>query len=211
VQRRRRDARQRSGHVLLELRRQVDLGHEDQHLLALRDDDPAYPALTLGNYLLGGNFDCRLINRLRQKEGLCYGTGSHLSVDPQDRYALFMIHAICNPENIDKVDRGALEEVDKILKKGIDAAELELGKKGYLEEARVERSQDVTLAATLNELTHLGRTFAYVGDQENRIGRLTATEVNRAMTAALQPAKLVIVRAGDFNRKTKAGTEKEKK
>src|SRR5262249_55000906 len=45
--------------------------------LNLRDDDPDYPALLLGNYMLGGGFlNSRLAVRIRQKEGLSYGVGS---------------------------------------------------------------------------------------------------------------------------------------
>lgn len=40
--------------------------------LPLRDDDPDYPALVLGNYMLGGGFlNSRLATRIRQKAGLC--------------------------------------------------------------------------------------------------------------------------------------------
>ena len=47
--------------------------------LALRDDDPDYPALTLGNYMLGGGFlNSRLLARIRGKDGLSYGVGSQL-------------------------------------------------------------------------------------------------------------------------------------
>ena len=45
--------------------------------LTLRDDDPDYPALVLGNYMLGGGFlNSRLAVRIRQKDGLSYGVGS---------------------------------------------------------------------------------------------------------------------------------------
>src|SRR5260370_41874141 len=39
--------------------------------LPIRDDDAAYPALVLGNYILGGGFlNSRLATRIREKEGL---------------------------------------------------------------------------------------------------------------------------------------------
>ncbi|MFO0965437.1 MAG: pitrilysin family protein [Gemmataceae bacterium] len=171
------------------------------HTFAMRDDDPQYPALDLGNYILGGNFNCRLIDRLRQKEGLCYGAGSQVSVDPQDKYALFLVYGFCNPDNINKVDSGAIEEVQKLIKKGVDPKELELARKGYLEEERVGRSRDGSLAAMLNQLTHLGRTFDYVKKVEDKIGKLTVEEVNRALEANLHPDNLVIIRAGDFSKK----------
>src|SRR5207302_9509698 len=65
-------------------------------MFPLRDTDPDYPALSLGNYVLGSSgFTSRLMDRLRQKEGWSYGAGSQLSVDAQDKVATFMSYAIC--------------------------------------------------------------------------------------------------------------------
>ena len=51
----------------------------DGENLEIRDDDPSYPALVLGNYMLGGGFlNSRLATRIRQKDGLSYGGGSQL-------------------------------------------------------------------------------------------------------------------------------------
>jgi predicted Zn-dependent peptidase len=45
----------------------------------LRDDDPDYAALVMGNYIIGGGFlNSRLATRIRQKEGISYGVGSWL-------------------------------------------------------------------------------------------------------------------------------------
>jgi zinc protease len=171
------------------------------HVFAMQDDDPQYAPLELGNYILGGNFNSRLVDRLRQKEGLCYGAGSQVSVDSQDKYGMFMVFGICNPENIDKVDKGALEEVTKLAKKGVEPAEIETARKGYLEEQRVARSKDATLAAWLRQLSHLDRTFIWVADLEKKIGGLSVDDVNRAVAATVHPDRLVIVRAGDFSKK----------
>src|SRR5262249_43837623 len=83
---------------------------------AMRDDDPDYAAANMGNYILGGSgFTSRLMERLRQKEGWCYGTGSQVRVDALDKTGSFLVYAICNPQNIDKVDKGAAEEITKFL------------------------------------------------------------------------------------------------
>jgi len=86
---------------------------------AMNDLSPDYSALEIGNYILGNGFSSRLMDRLRQKEGLCYAVGSQLGVDSQDKASQFLMYAICNPENIDKVDKGAVEELTKLLKDGI--------------------------------------------------------------------------------------------
>ncbi len=165
------------------------------------DTAPDYPALAMGNYLLGGNLTSRLWLRLREKGGLCYGCGSQLSVDPQDPYASFLIYAICNPENVGKVDSGSLDELDKFLKKGPAAEELESGKKAYLEEQQVSRGNDSSVAAMLRKGLYLNRTFQYQADLEKKIAAVSAEDVTRAVNAHIAANRLVIVQAGDFDKK----------
>ncbi|MBI1830952.1 MAG: insulinase family protein [Planctomycetes bacterium] len=165
------------------------------------DTAPDYPALELGNYILGGSFTSRLMDRLRQKEGWSYGCGSQLSVGSKDKVSQFLMYAFCNPEVIDKVDKGAIEELNKLLKSGITEDELKLARTSYLEEMKVDRGKDGSLASTLREGLFLNRTLAYQADLEKKIAALTVADVNRAMAARLSSGRLVIVRAGDFNKK----------
>src|SRR5262249_5925811 len=120
------------------------------HMLALTDADPDYPALDVANFLLGGGtLSSRLGNRVRQKEGLSYGVGSMFSADSKDKSARFLMFAITNPVNIDKVDKAIAEELDKFIKNGVTAEELTEAKKAYLERRKVQRSQDAALASVL--------------------------------------------------------------
>ncbi len=149
------------------------------------DTSPDYPALTIGNEILGVSFTSRLWDRLRQKEGWCYGTGSNFSAGAKDKVAQFRIRASCNPNVIDKVDKGALEELAKIIKDGITEAELKLAIKSTLEEMKIERGKDASLASSLRSDLFLGRTFAFEADQEKKIAALTVQDVNRALAAHL--------------------------
>ncbi len=160
-----------------------------------------YGALEIGNYVLGSSFTSRLWLRLREREGLCYGTGTRLSVDAQDPYARFLTFAICNPVNIDKVDKGATEEIAKIVKEGISAAELDSAKKGYLQDMKVQHSKDSSIEAMLRGGLYLNRTMKYYADLEKKISELSVEDVNRALATHLTPDRLVIIRAGDFNKK----------
>jgi zinc protease len=163
-----------------------------------KDTAADYAALRVGNYILGASYTSRLWLRLREKEGLCYGVGSRLNVDPQDAYTSFNTFAICNPENIDKVDKSMAEEVTKIVREGISGSELDSAKKGYLEDLKVERSSDSSLAGMLRSGLYLNRTMKYYAALEKNISDLQVEDVNRALSAHLNPKRLVIIRAGDF-------------
>jgi zinc protease len=170
------------------------------------DTAPDYAALELGNYILGASFTSRLWNRLRETEGLCYGVRSVVDVDSRDPYTVFYTYAICNPENIDKVDNGALEEITRITKEGISKEELETAKKGLLEEMKVHRGSDTGIGAMLREGLYLNRTMKFYADLEKKISELDVPEVNQVLSAHLTPNRLVTVRAGDFSKK--AGSAK---
>jgi zinc protease len=168
----------------------------------MRDSDADYPAMAMGNYILGGGgFTSRLVERLRQKEGWSYEAGSALQASSQDPRALFMAYAICNPKVIDKADKGAIEEITKILKDGVTPDELAAARKGYLETMKVARGSDSAIAGMLQGGLHVGRTFAFTADMEAKIAALTVKDVNQALAAHLDPDRLVIVRAGDFKKK----------
>jgi zinc protease len=170
------------------------------------DTSPDYAALEVGNYILGGSPTSRLWKRLRDKEGLCYDAETALNVDSKDPYTLFLTFAICNPENIDKVDQGAVQEITKLVKEGVSATELESAKKGLLEEMKVERGSDTGIGSMLREGLYLNRTMKYYADVEKKIAELDVNEVNQALATHINPNRLVIIRAGDFK---KTGGEKK--
>lgn len=170
----------------------------------LRDDDPDYPALVLANYIVGGGaLSSRLGDRVRQKEGLSYGVGSMFASDSFDPRALFIIFAICNPENLPKVDAAIREELARFVKEGVTEEELTKAKQGYLQAQKVRRTQDQALVALLGDTTHRGRTMEYYADLEKRINALTAEQVVAAFRKHIVPERLIIIHAGDLEKKAK--------
>ncbi len=172
------------------------------HNLAMTDADPDYAALDVANFILGGGtLSSRLGNRVRQKEGLSYGVQSIFSADPKDKAGRLYMYAICNPTNIDKVDKAIGEELDKLLKDGVTQSELDEAKKSWLERRKVQRSTDAALAQLLDAGLFLDRTFTWHADLEKKVAGLTVKEVNAAMVKAWLPRSLIIISAGDFKKK----------
>jgi zinc protease len=167
-------------------------------LLRLRDDNPDYPALLLGNYLLGGSSDSRLIRRIREKEGLSYSVGSFLSADSFFERGSFGVFAIYAPQNRARVEAALTEELRKALAGGFSPEEVEAGKKGLLQARQLARSSDGTVASRLVSYLVLGRTFAWEEDLERRLAALTPKAVAEALRRHIDPAKLSVVKAGDF-------------
>ncbi len=167
----------------------------------LRDDDPDYPALVIGNDILGGgSLSSRLGDRVRQKEGLSYGVGSGLQARSLDKRAAFYIYAICNPANMDRLKAVIREELDRILKNGVTQKELETAKQGYLQRQNVARTNDARLTSILSGTAHAGRTMHYQADLEKKITELTREQVLAALRKHIRPKTIVIVAAGDFQK-----------
>ncbi len=68
---------------------------------------------------------------------------------------------------------------------------------------KVARASDSGIASMLRDGLFLGRTMQYYIDMEKKIPALTVNDVNQALAAHITPARLVIVRAGDFAKKQK--------
>ena len=167
--------------------------------LSLSDNDPDYPALILGNYMLGGGFlNSRLATRLREKGGLSYQVGSFLNASSFDKDGQFRAYATYAPQNAAKLEAGFKEEIARMLKDGFTAEEVEAAKKGYLQSRQVSRAQDAELARRLSSAAFAGRTLSWDADFEKKIAALTPDEINAAMRRYIDPAKITIVRAGDF-------------
>jgi len=174
-------------------------------IFPLRDDDPDFPALLIGNYIFGGGtLSSRLGNRIRQQDGLSYGVSSSFSASSHEKRATLNITAICNPQNIEHLAKDVQEEMERFVKEGVTQDELEKAKQGYLQAQKVARSSDAALASILSNLRYLGRTMEYEADLEKKIASLTREQVATALRQHLDPTRLVIVTAGDFGSKTAA-------
>jgi zinc protease len=166
----------------------------------MRDDHPDFPALLLANYLLGGTSTSRLPARVREKEGLSYSTYSGFSASQLDESASFRVSAIFAPQNRERVERAIREEIERAVKDGFSAEEVEAGKRGILEARRLARTQDRALANRIGMYLYIKRTFAWDIDLEAKLAAMTPAEVNAALKKYIDPAKVSLVLAGDFKK-----------
>ncbi len=165
--------------------------------LDLASDDPDYPALMVADHIFGGaGLKSRLLDRIRQKDGLSYGGGSQLSAGDLDRAGSWTLSAIAAPQNIKKLEAAIREELERAVKNGFTAQELAGAKTGMLQERLQNRSQDAILAQGWASYLYLGRSFEWSKQFEQKIAGVTLAQVNAAFRKAIDPAKLSVVTAG---------------
>ena len=166
--------------------------------LRMKDDHPDYPALLFGNFLLGSGSASRLWNRLRQKEGISYGVGSVLQVTTQDEGGIWLTQGILAPSNAERFAQAWREEIDKALREGFTAEEINAVRDGYLQQRGQGRANDNQLVSTLLANRFNSRTMAWDEELEAKIRALTPDQINAAMKKHIDPKQIMIFRAGDF-------------
>jgi zinc protease len=167
--------------------------------MALRDDDPDYPALVLGTFVLGGGMKSRLIERLREKEGLSYGTNAFVQADRREHRGLLVVaYAMCATANAERALRGLREELARLLRDGIPADELQAAKKSYRLQLEDSLASDDFVANALVDEAVVGRTLATWQARNQRIQALSPDDVKAALARHLTPSAQATVQVGDF-------------
>jgi zinc protease len=165
------------------------------------DGDPDYPALRIANFIFGGStLASRIGDRIRQKDGLSYGATSSLVASSRDPVASLTVTVSTNPVNIDKVSAAVTEELERFLKDGPTDKEVADAKQAYVESQKVMRTADGAIAGQIVANLNTGRTFAFTAEQEKEILALTPAKVAEAFRKHVDPHRLVIIRAGDFQK-----------
>lgn len=172
--------------------------------LKLSDDDTDYAALQAAVQVLGASgFDSRLLTRLRGKDGLSYGAGAGLNASSFESSASIYFYAIFAPENLAKVEQGFAEELQRLVKDGITAAELANAKKSIQAGSDTWRASDTGVAG--GWLGHLerGRSFAWNGALDAKLQALTLEQVNTAIRKWIAPAAVNWSLAGELDKAAK--------
>ena len=168
-------------------------------VLDARDDDQDAVALILANYIFGGGsgLSNRLIDRLRQRDGLSYGAGSGVNLSSVDRASSFGIGAIGAPQNMARIETAVREEIERVSRDGFTQKELDDARSGLLQERVLARSDNGTLAGAWVGNLYLNRTFVFSQQVEDRIRALTVADLNAAWRKHIDVTRMTVSIAGD--------------
>lgn len=168
-------------------------------VLDARDDDADAPALLVANYIFGGGGGLanRLIDRLRQRDGLSYGAGSGVNLAGDDRASNFGIGAIGAPQNMAKIEAAVREEIERVGRDGFTQKELDDARNGILQERVMQLAEDANLAGMWVRNLYLGRSFAFSQQVDDRIRKLTVADLNAAWRKHIDAARMSVSVAGD--------------
>ena len=127
--------------------------------------------------------------------------GSWLRAGELDSDGSFGSYAIYNPDNSEKLVAAYKEELDRFIKDGLTEDELKDAKSGFLQGRSRSRSDDEYLVDKLTKFIVLNRAFNWDDIMDKNVTNLTTAQVNAAVKKWLHPEKIIIVQAGDFDKK----------
>ena len=155
-----------------------------------------YYALMLGVYILGGNFSARLMQTVRDKQGLTYGIGSSISGVSFGADGYWSIWGTFAPDIIKKGILATKEQVDLWFKKGVTEEELSAKKTTISGSYKVSMDSTAGLAAKILSNAEHGRELSYLDEYPKIIESISLSEVNSAIKKYVNPNKLYMVAAG---------------
>ncbi|MEJ2162577.1 MAG: pitrilysin family protein [Robiginitalea sp.] len=143
----------------------------------------------------------RIADRLRQKDGVSYGAGGGLSADSDkvDQNSQVYVYAIYNPDNLEKVQLGFKEELDRFIKDGVTEEEVKNAVTGWVQAQNVSRAKDNELSSLINNNIYYDRDMEFHKEMEEKVSKLTVEDVNKAIRKYMKPYdQWSVVNAGDF-------------
>jgi zinc protease len=169
-----------------------------QLALPMNDASTDYAAMLVANQILGASPESRVTDRVREKEGLSYGAGVAFRPASIDENSSLLAYAIFAPQNLERVRKGIGEELVRAVKDGYTPKEVDDAKKAVMQERRIARTRDGSLAGGLTSQAFLGRTWDYTAKVDAAIESLTLDQVNAALRKYVRPDQFAYTFAGDF-------------
>jgi zinc protease len=166
----------------------------------LRRKDPDYEACLVANAALGqSSLSSRLGKRVRDTEGLTYSIYSRFTMtDFLD--GIWLADVAVAPSNLGKAMKSTGEVIAGYCKDGITEEEVAIQKSFFAGNYQVQLATNAGIAQALAVAEKFGYGPAYLDEFPDRVRRVTREQVNAAIKAHLDPAKLSIVIAGDLDK-----------
>jgi zinc protease len=161
----------------------------------MRYNDPDMLALRVGTAILGRGFTGRLMNTVRDKEGLTYNIGATLG-DDSIADGAWDISASFAPALLAKGVESTRRELLKWWKDGVTDAELSARKQGIVGSYSVGLSTTLGLAETILANTQRGYELTWLDGYPKAVKALTREQVNAAIKTHLNPSTMVLVQVG---------------
>jgi zinc protease len=158
---------------------------------------PDFYAVTVMNYILGaGGFSSRLMDSIRDKQGLAYGIMSHF--DARLLPGSFWINLQTRTEATNQAIAGVLAELKNIREAPVSDQELTEAKSFLIGSFPLRLDSTAKLAQVLAQVEFYGLGFEYFSQYPKWIERVTKEDVQRVAKQYLDPQRYALVVVGNL-------------
>ncbi|MFH1754298.1 MAG: insulinase family protein, partial [Candidatus Latescibacterota bacterium] len=163
--------------------------------LGLTAKDADWPAITVGNRILGGGADARLFMNLREEKGWTYGAYSSFGREPD--VGTFQTWAAVKGEATDSALVELMKELNDIVANPPSEEELNNAKSYLIGNFPNTIETPGQIAGQVIEVKQLGLGKAHLETYRDRLDKVKAEDISRVMKAHLHPDRVAIVLVGD--------------
>jgi zinc protease len=158
---------------------------------------PDYYSVTVMNYILGaGGFSSRLMDSIRDKQGLAYGIMSHF--DARLMPGSFWVNLQTKTETTNQAITSVLTEIKSIRDTPVSDQELAEAKSFLIGSFPLRFDSTAKLAHVLAQVELYGLGFEYFSEYPKWIDQVTKEDVQRAAKQYLDPKRYALVVVGDL-------------
>ncbi len=158
---------------------------------------PDFYSVTVMNYILGaGGFSSRLMDSIRDKQGLAYGIMSHF--DARLMSGSFWVNLQTKTETTNQAIAGVLAEIKSIRDQPVSDQELAESKSFLIGSFPLRFDSTAKLAQVLAQVEFYGLGFEYFTQYPKWIDRVTKEDVQRVAKQYLDPQRYALVVVGNL-------------
>ncbi len=158
---------------------------------------PDFYSVTVMNYILGaGGFSSRLMDSIRDKQGLAYGIMSHF--DARLMPGSFWVNLQTKTETTNQAIAGVLAEIKSIRDQPVSDQELAESKSFLIGSFPLRFDSTAKLAQVLAQVEFYGLGFEYFTQYPKWIDRVTKEDVQRVAKQYLDPQRYALVVVGNL-------------
>ena len=152
---------------------------------AIRQTNPDYFSLTVASYVLGGGSASRLYARVREEGGLAYSVYSYLS--PSRYGSAFIVNAQTRTAEVGRVKTLLKEELARMIREPVSDAELDLAKAYLIGSFPLRLDTSGKVADFISVVEEQGLGLDYPDRYKERVGKVTAADVQRVAAKYFDP------------------------
>jgi zinc protease len=159
--------------------------------------NPDFYAITVMNHILGaGGFSSRLMDSIRDKQGLAYGIMSHYEARAMP--GSFWVNLQTKTETTNQAISGVLAEIKALREAPVTDQELAEAKSFLVGSFPLRLDSTAKLAHVLAQVEFFGLGFEYFSQYPKWIERVTKEDVQRVAKQYLNPQHYALVVVGNL-------------